>query len=115
MALSSLEHLHLHINPAWRAPLQPAALAAMAAAWPNLAHLHLRLSPSDNATHALAQLGRFTALKTLSLTWLGQAGPAAGAVGVGARGRRSSLETAAFNLAHLPAGLQVGAAGLLLG
>lgn len=111
LALGSLEHLHLHINPAWRAPLQPAALEAMAAAWPHLSHLHLRLSPSDNATHALQHLVQFKALKSLSLTWLGQAGPGAGAAGAGAlRSRRgSSLESAAFNLAYLPTGLQVGA------
>lgn len=107
LALRQLEHLHLHINPAWRAPLQPAAVAAMAAAWPRLSHLHLRLSPSDNATHALHQLAGLKALKSLSLTWLGQAGPAAGAAGAAARGRRSSsLESAAFNLAYLPPGLQ---------
>jgi len=107
LALRELEHLHLHVNPAWRAPLQPAAVAAMAAAWPRLSHLHLRLSPSDNATHALQRLAGFKALKSLSLTWLGQAGPAAGAAGAAARGRRSSsLESAAFNLAYLPPGLQ---------
>jgi hypothetical protein len=106
LALRALEHLHLHINPAWRAPLQPAAVAAMAAAWPRLTHLHLRLSPSDNSTHALQQLGQFKSLKSLSLTWLGQAA-ATGAGHAGGRLRRSSsLETAAFNLAHLPAGLQ---------
>lgn len=106
LALRSLEHLHLHINPAWRAPLQPAAVAAMAAAWPRLTHLHLRLSPSDNATHALQQLRQFKALKSLSLTWLGQAA-ATGTGHAGGRLRRtSSLECAAFNLAHLPAGLE---------
>lgn len=103
LGLSQLEHLHLHINPAWRAPLQPAMLAASAAAWPNLHHLHLRLSPSDNSTHALAQLHSFKSLKSLSLTWLGQAGPAVGSIG--AR-RRSSLDVAALNLAHLPPGLE---------
>lgn len=115
LALSSLEHLHLHINPAWRAPLQPAAIQAMAAAWPRLTHLHLRLSPSDNATHALQHLVRFKSLRSLSLTWLGQAGPSAGAAGAGAlRSRRgSSLEVAAFNLAYLPAGLKVGTGGAL--
>lgn len=112
LALSSLEHLHLHINPAWRAPLQPAAIAAMAAAWPKLTHLHLRLSPSDNATHALEQLAQFKQLKSLSLTWLGQAAPA-GAGHAAHRGRRSSsLESAAFNMAYLPAGLEVGSAAV---
>lgn len=114
LALSSLEHLHLHVNPAWRAPLQPAAIQEMAAAWPRLTHLHLRLSPSDNATHALQHLVQFKALQSLSLTWLGQAGPSAGAAGAGAlRNRRgSSLEVAAFNLAYLPKGLKVGGAHL---
>lgn len=108
LALRSLEHLHLHVNPAWRAPLQPSAVAAMAAAWPRLTHLHLRLSPSDNATHALQQLGQFKSLKYLSLTWLGQAA-AAGAGHAANRGRRgSSLESAAFHLAHLPEDLEVG-------
>lgn len=88
----------------------PAAIEAMAAAWPNLTHLHLRLSPSDNSTHALQRLVRFKALRSLSLTWLGQAGPSAGAAGAGVlRSRRgSSLESAAVNLAYLPPGLQVG-------
>jgi hypothetical protein len=114
LALRSLEHLHLHVNPAWRAALQPSAVAAMAAAWPCLTHLHLRLSPSDNATHALQQLGQFKSLKHLSLTWLGQAA-AAGAGHAVNRGRRgSSLESAAFNLAYLPEGLEVGS-GLGLG
>jgi hypothetical protein len=113
LGLRQLEHVHLHINPAWRPALQPGAVAAMAAAWPQLKHLHLRLSPSDNATHALTQLRVFTRLESLSLTWLGQAagGPAAGGGGGGgggcARARRGgSLEAASFNLAYLPRGLR---------
>jgi hypothetical protein len=108
LGLRELEHLHLHINPAWRAPLQPAAISAMAAAWPKLKHLHLRLSPADNATHVLTQLHAFTGLQSLSLTWLGQAGTGCG-VGAGAAGRlrrSGSLEVAAFNVAYLPRGLR---------
>jgi hypothetical protein len=99
LGLRALTHLHLHINPAWRAPLQPAALGAMAAAWPGLQHLHLRLGPGDNASHALRQLPSFSALTSLSLTWLGQAGPlhtpaappAGGGVGAGGAAAAPSL------------------------
>jgi hypothetical protein len=108
LALRSLEHLHLHVNPAWRAPLQPSAVAAMAAAWPRLTHLHLRLSPSDNHTHALQQLGQFKSLKYLSLTWLGQAASTAAGHAINRGRRSSSLESAALNLAYLPEGLEVG-------
>jgi hypothetical protein len=108
LSLRELRHLHLHINPAWRAPLQPATLAAMAAAWPHLNYLHLRLSPADNATHALDQLEAFKELKSLSLTWLGQAGPAAGSPGIGGLRRRGSgsLDGASFCLGSLPCSLE---------
>jgi hypothetical protein len=107
LALRQLQHLHLHINPAWRAPLQPAMVAAMAEAWPMLTHLHLRLSPCDNATHALNQLSSFKSLKSLSLTWLGQAAPAAAAGAGGlARRRSGSLEVPVLALHHLPSSLQ---------
>uniref|UniRef100_A0A383VU83 F-box domain-containing protein n=1 Tax=Tetradesmus obliquus TaxID=3088 RepID=A0A383VU83_TETOB len=107
LALRQLQHLHLHINPAWRAPLQPATVAAMAEAWPTLSHLHLRLSPGDNATQALNQLGSFTCLKSLSLTWLGQAAPAAAAGAGGLTRRRSgSLEVPVLAVQHLPCSLE---------
>jgi hypothetical protein len=107
LALRQLQHLHLHINPAWRAPLQPAMVAAMAEAWPLLTHLHLRLSPGDNATNALNQLSSFQSLKSLSLTWLGQAAPAAVAGAGGLVRRRSgSLEVPVLALHHLPSSLQ---------
>jgi hypothetical protein len=79
----------------------------MAEAWPALTHLHLRLSPGDNATHALNQLASFQCLKSLSLTWLGQAVPAA-AAGPGGltRRRSSSLEVPVLALQHLPSSLQ---------
>lgn len=108
LSLRQLRHLHVHINPAWRAPLQPATLAAMAAAWPHLNHLHLRLSPSDNATHALDLLEAFKELRSLSLTWLGQAGPAVGSAGAGGLRRRGSgsLDGASFCLGSLPSSLE---------
>eukprot|EP00882_Tetradesmus_deserticola_P001710 GHRQ01001839.1.p1 GENE.GHRQ01001839.1~~GHRQ01001839.1.p1 ORF type:complete len:641 (+),score=278.24 GHRQ01001839.1:440-2362(+) len=108
LALRQLQHLHLHINPAWRAPLQPASVAAMAEAWPALTHLHLRLSSGDNATHALNQLASFRCLKSLSLTWLGQAAPPAAAGGAGGltRRRSGSLEVPCLALHHLPSSLQ---------
>eukprot|EP00878_Enallax_costatus_P006288 GHUV01006592.1.p2 GENE.GHUV01006592.1~~GHUV01006592.1.p2 ORF type:complete len:501 (+),score=189.27 GHUV01006592.1:1221-2723(+) len=105
LALSQLKHLHMHINPAWRDPLQPSTVAAMAEAWPLLEHLHLRLSPADNATHALNKLQNFNNLKTLSLTWLGQAAPPAGGAGLQRR-RSGSLDATVFNLGYLPASLQ---------
>jgi hypothetical protein len=107
-ALHSLRRLHLHINPAWRAPLQPGALAALAAAWPHLEHLHLRLSAADNATHALGQLMRFTSLKSLSLQWLGQMAPEPRLCGLRRGGLRSSssCEVPVLALGALPPGLE---------
>lgn len=84
--------------------LQPLTVAAMVEAWPHLEHLHLRLSPADNATHALDRLRGFCNLKTLSLTWLGQAAPASAA---GLQRRRSgSMDGTMFNLGCLPACLR---------
>eukprot|EP00879_Flechtneria_rotunda_P005500 GHRR01005793.1.p1 GENE.GHRR01005793.1~~GHRR01005793.1.p1 ORF type:complete len:596 (+),score=233.50 GHRR01005793.1:1048-2835(+) len=107
LALKRLTHLHMHINPAWRAPLQPSMVAAMAAAWPDLQYLHLRLSPTDNAGHALDELTAFNCLKTLSLTWLGQTGPTAGGAAGGLTRRRSgSMDGNVFSMACLPPALE---------
>lgn len=77
----------------------------MAEAWPLLEHLHLRLSPLDNTTHALNRLQNFSNLKTLSLTWLGQAAPPAAGAGLQRR-RSGSLDAAVFNLGYLPTSVQ---------
>lgn len=101
--LTKLRHFHLHINPAWRRPLQPATLETLATAWPSLERLHLRLSSADNTTHALYQLRHFKSLRALSLQWLGEPAPEfrAGAFGR----RRSSIDGAVLHLGSLPARL----------
>jgi hypothetical protein len=68
--LAHLRSFHLHINPAWRQPLTRATLAALAAAWPRLTHLHMRLNAADLTDRALGVLGSFSSLQHLSLQWL---------------------------------------------
>lgn len=77
----------------------------MAEAWLLLEHLHLRLSPSDNATYALNRLQDFSQLRSLSLTWLGQAAPAPARAGLQRR-RSGSLDGTVFNLGCLPLSLR---------
>jgi hypothetical protein len=101
--LQQLTHLHLHINPAWRLPLTPRDLTAMAAAWPKLERLHLRLSAADTSSHALAELWRFSKLRSLSLQWLGQLGPEPRMCGLR---RRSSMDAYQLNMQCLPSSLE---------
>ena len=112
--LKALRSLHLHINPAWRLPLAPDAVAALAAALPRLERLHLRLGAADHA--GLGQLFRFPRLRALSLQWLGEDGsaaaaplPAAGA-GIGGGGRnaggRGSVDIPVLQLGSLPRALE---------
>ncbi|KIZ03499.1 hypothetical protein MNEG_4461 [Monoraphidium neglectum] len=100
--LSRLRSLHLHINPQWRAPLRADAVAALAAAWPALERLHLRLGSADHAAHGLGQLFRFARLRELSLQWLGDDPAACGARG----GRRASVDVPVLQLGCLPRGLE---------
>lgn len=108
--LSRLRSLHLHINPQWRVPLAPDAVAALAAALPALERLHLRLGSADHAAHGLGQLFRFARLRALSLQWLGDDGGAAAALGLGlggrGGGRRASLEAPVLHLGCLPRTLE---------
>jgi hypothetical protein len=94
--LSQLQHFHLHINPAWRRPLTRATLAALAQAWPGLAHLHLRLNAADLTDRALDALQQFGALQQLELQWLHTAF------------YHPSQPLPALNLAKLPASLRCG-------
>jgi hypothetical protein len=104
--LARLRSLHLHINPQWRAPLAPDAVARLAAALPCLERLHLRLGAADHAAGGLGQLFRFARLRALSLQWLGDDAGAGGGAAAGRGGRRASLEAPVLQLGCLPRGLE---------
>lgn len=101
--LRRLRALHLHINPQWRAPLAPDAVAALAAAWPALERLHLRLGSADHAANGLGQLFRFSRLRALSLQWLGDDAPPPSPR---AGGRRASVEAPVLQLGCMPRSLE---------
>ncbi|GBF98171.1 hypothetical protein Rsub_10583 [Raphidocelis subcapitata] len=104
--LARLRSLHLHINPQWRVPLAPDAVAGLAAALPRLERLHLRLGGADHTACGLGQLFRFSKLRALSLQWLGDDAGSAAAAPVGRGGRRASLEAPVLHLGCLPRGLE---------